>query len=265
MWWKTRNLNLCLWTNVETNQAKIEKISISQVIQLGFLRFLVSAIRCEGNKSNLQSDENPLGLRAVKMLRGLQRRARGLVQHAAEGNMRAKVRVRMHNWSIFPCLVFSKSMAWKKFALHRMQLGTLLLKIEFTGKKPCRDWDRFFEQWSEIFLKIIIYIAIDLSPTNSSWTSFASSRLWGWWAAQWASRKICVNPKSKLNEVSYFNQSFKSWFIVSCLASIFYLSKPKTKIQKPKMNLYEQIHIVDMGKFWWFIYNVCGYQYKSVI
>ena len=46
---KTQNLELCFGTNVGTNQAKIEKISISRAIRLEFLRSLVSAIRCEAN------------------------------------------------------------------------------------------------------------------------------------------------------------------------------------------------------------------------
>ena len=74
--WETQNLELCFWTNVGTNQAKIEKISISLAILLGFLRSLVSPIRCEGNKINRRREEGPIGSRAVKMLRDLRRRAR---------------------------------------------------------------------------------------------------------------------------------------------------------------------------------------------
>ena len=58
---KTRNLELCFGTNMGTYQAKIEKISISGEIQLGFLRSLVCAIRCEANKSNLRGEEIPIG------------------------------------------------------------------------------------------------------------------------------------------------------------------------------------------------------------
>ena len=65
------------------NQAKIEKISISQAIWLGFLRSLVSAIQCEANKSNLWREERPIGLRAVRMLSDLQQRASCLAQHVA--------------------------------------------------------------------------------------------------------------------------------------------------------------------------------------
>ena len=97
---KTRILELCFGTNVGTNQAKIEKISISRAIQLGFLRSLVSAIRCEANKINRRREERPIGSRAVKMLRDLRRRARGLAHHVAAANARAEVRARMHNWSI---------------------------------------------------------------------------------------------------------------------------------------------------------------------
>ena len=65
---KTRNLELCFGTNVRTNQAKIEKISISREILLGFLRSLVSAIRC-ANKINRRREERPIGSCSVKMLR----------------------------------------------------------------------------------------------------------------------------------------------------------------------------------------------------
>ena len=97
---KARSLELCFGTNVGTNQAKIEKISISRAIQLGFLRSLVSAIRCEANKINRRREERPIGSRAVKMLRDLRRRARGPARHVAAANARAEVRARMHNWSI---------------------------------------------------------------------------------------------------------------------------------------------------------------------
>ena len=97
---RTQNLELCFGTNVGTNQAKIEKISISRAIRLEFLRSLVSAIRCEANKINRRREERPIGSRAVKMLRDLRRRARGLARHVAAANARAEVRARMHNWSI---------------------------------------------------------------------------------------------------------------------------------------------------------------------
>ena len=98
---KTRNL--CFRTNVNhyvrTNRAKIEKISNSRAIQLEFLHSLVSAIRCEANKSNWQREERPICSRAFKMLRDLLRRARGLAQHVEAANAREKVRARMHNQS----------------------------------------------------------------------------------------------------------------------------------------------------------------------
>ena len=78
---KTQNLELCFGTNVGTNQAKIEKISISRAIRLEFLRSLVSAIRCEANKINRRREERPIGSRAVKMLRDLLLRSRGLAHH----------------------------------------------------------------------------------------------------------------------------------------------------------------------------------------
>ena len=83
-----------------TNQAKIEKISISQAVLLGFLRSLVSDIRCEANKINLRREESPIGSFAVKMLRDLRRRARGPARPVAAANVRAEVRARMYNRSI---------------------------------------------------------------------------------------------------------------------------------------------------------------------
>ena len=92
---KTQSLELCIGTNVGTNQAKIEKISISRAIWLEFLRSLVRAIRCEANKINLLHEERPIGLRSVKMLRDLLLPARGPARHVAVANARAKVRARM--------------------------------------------------------------------------------------------------------------------------------------------------------------------------
>ena len=82
---KTRNLDLCFGTNVGTKQAKIKKNSISPAIRRGFLRSLVSAIRCEANKVNRRHEERPIGSHTVKILRDLLRRcgARGLAQHVA--------------------------------------------------------------------------------------------------------------------------------------------------------------------------------------
>ena len=54
-----------------TDQAKFEKNLISRAIWLGFLCSLVSAIRCEDNKSNRQSEDRPVGSCDVKMLRVL--------------------------------------------------------------------------------------------------------------------------------------------------------------------------------------------------
>ena len=86
-------------TNVGTDHAKFEKISISRAIQLGSLRPLVSAIRCEANRIDLRREERPIGSRAVKMLRDLRRRARGPARHVAATNARAEVRAYTHNWS----------------------------------------------------------------------------------------------------------------------------------------------------------------------
>ena len=80
--------------------SKIEKISISRAIRLGFLRSPVSAIRYEANKSNRRREERPIESRAVKVLSDLLLRARGLAQHVPAANARAEVRARMHNWSI---------------------------------------------------------------------------------------------------------------------------------------------------------------------
>ena len=97
---KTQNLELCFGTNVGTNQAKIEKISISQTIWLEFLRSLVTSIQYEAKKFNWRREERPIGSHAVKMLRDLRRRARGLARHVAAANARAEVRARIHNWSL---------------------------------------------------------------------------------------------------------------------------------------------------------------------
>ena len=70
---KTQYIESCFGTNVGTDQAKFEKISISRAIWLGFLRSLVSAIRCEANESNRRREERPIGSRAIKMLRDLPR------------------------------------------------------------------------------------------------------------------------------------------------------------------------------------------------
>ena len=66
-----------------------------------FLRSLVSAIRCEANKIHWRREERPIGSRAVKMLRDLLRRARGLAHLVAAANARAEVTARMHNWLIW--------------------------------------------------------------------------------------------------------------------------------------------------------------------
>ena len=60
---ETQNLPgpLCFGTNVRTNQAKIEKISISQVIGIWFLCSPVSTILWKANKSNLLFWEGPIG------------------------------------------------------------------------------------------------------------------------------------------------------------------------------------------------------------
>ena len=119
---KTQSLELCIGTNVGTNQAKIEKISISRAIWLEFLRSLVRAIRCEANKINLLHEERPIGLRSVKMLRDLLWRARGPARHVAVANARAKVRARLqalvsNNFSPIPSKFFI-SHEIKKSACH---------------------------------------------------------------------------------------------------------------------------------------------------
>ena len=81
---KTQHLEFCFWT--KTNQAKIEKILISQAILLEFLRSLVSAIWCEANKINLLLVERPIGSRAIKMSSDLLLRARGPALHAGAAN-----------------------------------------------------------------------------------------------------------------------------------------------------------------------------------
>ena len=96
---KTQNLELCFGTNVGTDQSKIEIISISRAILLGFVRSLLSAIRCQANKINQRREEGPIGSRTVKMLRTCSG-ARGPARHVAAANARAEVRASMHNRSI---------------------------------------------------------------------------------------------------------------------------------------------------------------------
>ena len=91
VWLKTRNLHLCFGTNVGTNQAKIEKISISRVIGLEFVRSLVSATRYEANKVHRRREERPMGSLAVNMLRDLRRRARGLAQRARQSESTLRI------------------------------------------------------------------------------------------------------------------------------------------------------------------------------
>ena len=64
--WKTWNLEVCFRTCVGTDQAKFEKNLISRQIWLGFLHSLVSAVRCEANKSNWQRNERPFGSHSSK-------------------------------------------------------------------------------------------------------------------------------------------------------------------------------------------------------
>ena len=88
---KTRNLEFCFrrtWGPTKQNLRK----SISWATQVGLLRSLVSAIRCEANKCNQVRGERPIGSRAVKMLRDLWLRARGLAQHVAAANAHAEKR-----------------------------------------------------------------------------------------------------------------------------------------------------------------------------
>ena len=77
------------------------EISISGAIQLGFLRSLVSTIRCEANKSNRRREERPIASRPVNMLRYPRGHTRDLGHHVAVANARAEVRAHLHNWSIW--------------------------------------------------------------------------------------------------------------------------------------------------------------------
>ena len=104
VWRKARNLELCFRTNVGTNQARIEKISISWAILLWCLCSLVSAMRCKAIRSNGGAKRDPLahapskywgtcgGTRAVSRC--------WVARLAAAANARAEVRARMHNWSV---------------------------------------------------------------------------------------------------------------------------------------------------------------------
>ena len=97
---KAQNLELCFGTYVGTHPTKIEKISISQAIQLGFLRSLASAIQCDANKINRRREEVPIGSRSRRNHDGTAAAPRGPTRHVAPENARAEVRAHMHNWSI---------------------------------------------------------------------------------------------------------------------------------------------------------------------
>ena len=97
---KTQKLEMCFGTNVRTDRAKIAKISIFQVIWLGFSRSLGSAIRYETNKTNQWSDEGPVGSRTVEILRDLWRRKALAGSREAFGGREACPGAKMNNWSI---------------------------------------------------------------------------------------------------------------------------------------------------------------------
>ena len=115
---KTQNLDLCFGTKVGTNQAKIEKISISRAILLEFLHSPVSTIRCEANKINRQREVRPIGSRAVKILRDLRRGARGPARHVAAAS-RGAVLFEAEQ-TPFPLT----GRRYRPAALHRIQFGT---------------------------------------------------------------------------------------------------------------------------------------------
>ena len=85
---KSETSSYALAPSSDQRPSKIEEISISRTILPGFRA--VSGAR-----------ETPIGSRAIKMLGNLLLRARGLAQHVAAANARAKLRARMHNWSIW--------------------------------------------------------------------------------------------------------------------------------------------------------------------
>ena len=116
---KRSNLELCSWTNVGTDKAKFEKISISRAILLGFLRFLVRAIRCKANKGNRWREERPSGSCAVKMLSDLLHccSARCLAQHVAAARAR----------------VFERSESAYALKISTCKLGTDLAKLTREG------------------------------------------------------------------------------------------------------------------------------------
>ena len=79
---------------------KIKLRNLAFCSQRHTMRSVVNAIRCEANEINRWREERLIGSRAVKMLRDLRRRARGLARHVAAANARAEVRARIHNWSL---------------------------------------------------------------------------------------------------------------------------------------------------------------------
>ena len=84
----------------QPSKIPVEKFSISRATVLGFLRFLVSAIWCEANKSNRRRKERPMLPRRQNVDGSAATPAR-LAQDVVAANMRAEVRARMRNWSIW--------------------------------------------------------------------------------------------------------------------------------------------------------------------
>ena len=71
--------------------------SFSRVIQLGFLRSLVSSLRCEANQINWWREERPIAFNARHHnAEGPGPSALSPARHVAAANARAEVRARMH-------------------------------------------------------------------------------------------------------------------------------------------------------------------------
>ena len=150
---------MCFGTNVRTDRAKIAKISIFQVIWLGFSRSLGSAIRYETNKTNQWSDEGPVGSRTVEILRDLWRRKALAGSREAFGGREACPGAKMNNWSIW-----YQGMSRTTGSCQDVQ--------SLTRKHELRDWDwpsknqRAAEKVS-IFKEILLGISRSLGSAIS--------------------------------------------------------------------------------------------------
>ena len=134
-----------------TNQAKIENLLISPAIRFGFLRFPVSAIRCEANKNNRRREGRPIGSRAVKMLRDLLRRARGIALHVAAA-IRRRTPPPHRSESTYAQLVdmMSKIVAHNRLRDGSLENATCAWGTDRANLNAWRGKSRLFSRFSSV-------------------------------------------------------------------------------------------------------------------